>query len=112
MDTNDLDQAPLSSATDLDFQNIIPQDPQTLIGHLVATVRSADLATLYLLACTAIKPSHILETQQADVLCGCLLVYILSHGIKVPQEFQLDATLGPLDGRDVVVSSAMGSGQW
>ena len=118
MDTND--QAPLTSATDLDFRNIVPQDPQILMDHLVAAVHSADLATLYLLARTAIKPdqlppneflNHISEIQQANVLRGCLLVHVLSRGTKVPREFQLDATLGPLDGHDVIVSSATGSGK-
>ena len=81
---------------------------------------SVDLATLDHLACTAIKHEQlssdeflccILDTQQVDILHSCLLVQILSISKKVLQEFQLEAILGPLNGHDVIISSATGSGK-
>jgi len=94
--------------------------PQQLTVQLVEAVRSAPLETLTDIVCTIIKPEHhppaeflcrISKSQRLDVLRGCILVHTLSHGMKVPREFQLEAILGPLDGRDTVVSSATGSGK-
>jgi ATP-dependent helicase YprA (DUF1998 family) len=94
--------------------------PQQLTAQLVEAVRSAPLETLTDIVCTTIKPEHhppaeflrrISKSQRLDVLRGCILVHTLSHGTKVPREFQLEAILGPLDGRDTVVSSATGSGK-
>jgi ATP-dependent helicase YprA (DUF1998 family) len=94
--------------------------PQQLTVQLVEAVRSAPLETLTDIVCTIIKPEHhplaeflcrISKSQRLDVLRGCVLVHTLSHGMKVPREFQLEAMLGPLDGRDTVVSSATGSGK-
>jgi ATP-dependent helicase YprA (DUF1998 family) len=113
-------QGTLASDMAPDFQNLVHQNPQTMLNCLVDAVHSADLATLQGSVRAAIKheqlpPEEFLhrisESQQIDVLRGCLLVHILSLGTKVPREFQLEAILGPLDGRDAVVSSATGSGK-
>jgi len=94
--------------------------PQELTRQVLEAVRSAPLEALKDIVRTTITleqrpPAEFLcrisESQQLDVLRGCLLVHILSHGTKVPRAFQLEAILGPLDGRDVVVSSATGSGK-
>ena len=93
---------------------------QQLTVQLLEAVRSMPLETLTDIVCTTIKPEHhlpaeflhhISKSQWLDVLRGCILVLTLSHGTKVPHEFQLEAILGPLDGRDTVVSSATGSGK-
>jgi ATP-dependent helicase YprA (DUF1998 family) len=95
------------------------QDNQGLINKLVLAVRSADLPTLHLLAhetleldrLPSLDLSVLSDSQQADVLRGSLLVYILSLGNKVPCGFQLEAVLGSLGGHDGIVSSATGSGK-
>jgi ATP-dependent helicase YprA (DUF1998 family) len=116
---NDRHTGPPSAALDPDIlQQFSPQE--LVIAQLVDAVQSASLDTLWILARTFITPEqlppdellcHISESQQMDVLRGCLLVLIHSNGKKVPRKFQLEATLGPLNGRDVVVSSATGSGK-
>src|ERR1700733_13469755 len=111
-------QGTLASDMAPDFQNLVHQNPQTMLNCLMDAVHSADLATLQGSVRAAIKheqlpPEEFLhrisESQQIDVLRGCLLVHILSLSTKVLREFQLEAILGPLDGRDAVVSLATGS---
>jgi hypothetical protein len=49
--------------------------------------------------------------QKQDALRGCMLVFILSKGKAVPRDFQLQACLGPLAGRDTILCSGTGSGK-
>jgi len=49
--------------------------------------------------------------QKQDVLRGCMLVFILLKGKAVPCDFQLQACLGPLAGRDTILCSGTGSGK-
>ena len=49
--------------------------------------------------------------QQVSVLRACLMVFVLSLGKAVPRDFQLEALLGSLGNKDVIVSSGTGSGK-
>jgi ATP-dependent helicase YprA (DUF1998 family) len=48
--------------------------------------------------------------REAAMKC-CLLLYAATEGKKIPREFQLEATLALLAGRDCLVNAGTGSGK-
>jgi superfamily II DNA or RNA helicase len=53
-----------------------------------------------------------LETHEREIAYkGCLLLYTITNGAKVPREFQLEATLALLAGRDSLINAGTGSGK-
>ncbi|KIM52659.1 hypothetical protein SCLCIDRAFT_47169, partial [Scleroderma citrinum Foug A] len=51
------------------------------------------------------------EKDVVDALRACVIIHILSGGKIVPREFQLEATLSVLHGRDSVITAGTGSGK-
>jgi ATP-dependent helicase YprA (DUF1998 family) len=49
--------------------------------------------------------------EQEIVYRCCLLLYTVTNGEKVPREFQLEATLALLAGRDCLINAGTGSGK-
>jgi ATP-dependent helicase YprA (DUF1998 family) len=96
------------------------QDPQLARQQQITRILTQALPQLVLEA-NQLIPLHRMpstqfleplnDEQKTDVLRGCLLVFILSHGKAVPRDFQLQACLGPLEGRDTILCSGTGSGK-
>jgi ATP-dependent helicase YprA (DUF1998 family) len=96
------------------------QDPQLARQQHITRILTQTLPQLVLEA-NQLIPLHQMpsarfleplnDEQKTDVLRGCLLVFFLSHGKAVPRDFQLQACLGPLGGRDTILCSGTGSGK-
>ena len=53
-----------------------------------------------------------LESPEREIAYKCcLLLYTVTNGEKVPREFQLEATLALLAGRDSLINAGTGSGK-
>jgi ATP-dependent helicase YprA (DUF1998 family) len=50
-------------------------------------------------------------SQKTDAFLACLLVWTLSNGKEVPREFQLEAGLAAVSGRDTVIIAGTGMGK-
>jgi hypothetical protein len=96
------------------------QDPQLACQQQITRILTQALPQLVLEA-NQLIPLHRMpsaqfleplnDKQKTDVLRGCLLAFILSHGKAVPQDFQLQACLGPLEGCDTILCSGTRSGK-
>jgi|ERR1700722_3571872 len=95
------------------------QAPTTL-SNALATILITELEGLRVAATEMIPPDRRpsqrfweaeKKDQQVFVLRACLLVFVLSLGKVVPRDFQLEAVLGSLGKKDVIVSSGTGSGK-
>jgi ATP-dependent helicase YprA (DUF1998 family) len=93
-------------------------DALSLVSDL-KTIRNLT-GDLLISKCQQIPPSQQLrhefivnlETHEQEIVYkGCLLLYTVTNGIKVPQEFQLEATLALLAGWDSLINAGTGSGK-
>jgi hypothetical protein len=118
-----LAQTAASVETDVDMLNLDESDSDrqdALTTHL-ERINSLCLAELQSEAREVIPRNRLpsegfwaslsTETQTADALRGCLLVYVLSKAKAVPRDFQLRACLGVLNERNTVLCSGTGSGK-
>jgi ATP-dependent helicase YprA (DUF1998 family) len=85
---------------------------------IIHAVREASLQGLHSFARSLIQerlPNEYIETlgdkDRTDALRACLLVYVLTATTIVPRQFQLEAILATLNGRDIVITAGTGSGK-
>jgi hypothetical protein len=97
-----------------------PPALQELAETLPSSIQGMDLVALSDLCQTVIPrdrlPSDAFwnsldRSQHADALRACLLVYTSSLGNIIPRDFQLQAVIASLSGRDGLVTAATGSGK-
>jgi ATP-dependent helicase YprA (DUF1998 family) len=51
------------------------------------------------------------NNDRADALRACLIIYVLTATVIIPRQFQLEAVLATLNGRDSIVTAGTGSGK-
>src|SRR6267154_2672542 len=81
------------------------------VNLIIQAVREASLEGLDSFARSLIQeqlPTDYIETlsskDKTDMLRACLLVYILTATTIVPRQFQLEAILATLNGRDIIIN--------
>lgn len=111
---------PVDSDFDIRDDAAAAQDPKDILRQQIERIYVLELPALEIEAREIIPydrlpPRSFLESlstiQRTDAMRGCILVFILSKGKAVPRDYQLQACLGPLDGRDTILCSGTGSGK-
>lgn len=87
-------------------------------SSIIQAFRDASLNALDRFARDLIKerlPTDYIQTlndnDKTDALRACLIIYVLTATVIVPRQFQLEAMLATLDGRDSIITAGTGSGK-
>ncbi|KIK73603.1 hypothetical protein PAXRUDRAFT_586170 [Paxillus rubicundulus Ve08.2h10] len=51
------------------------------------------------------------ESHKVDALRACMIIYLVTATAIVPREFQLQASLAILNGKDSIITAGTGSGK-
>jgi len=85
---------------------------------IIQAFRDASLDALDCVACDLIKerfPTDYIQmlnnNDRTDALRACLIIYVLTATVMVPHQFQLEAVLATLNGRDSIITAGTGSGK-
>lgn len=82
----------------------------------IRTLTGDSLLSRFLEICSSKRPGHdflakLDTTEQDTVYKCCLLLSTVTEGKKIPREFQLNAVLALLAGKDCLIDAGTGSGK-